>query len=334
MEKVMIIAEAGVNHNGNLETAIKLVDTAKAAGADAVKFQIFHPDRLTAKTAKKAEYQELTTGNTETQYEMLKKLVLQKQDFISLYEYCSKKNIIFMASAFDLESIDFLNDLGTTIFKIPSGEITNYLYLEKIASLHKKILLSTGMASLEEIKDALGVIDGTDVHDTHIVLLHCVSAYPAAMEEMNLKAMNTLKNIFHKDVGLSDHSLGIETAVAAVALGAKVIEKHITLDKNMIGPDHSMSLDPIELGDLVKAVRNVEKAMGNGIKEPSLQEMENRKYVRKSLVAARNISKGEPYTLENLDAKRPGEGISPMNIKQLLGKKANRDYREDEQIEE
>ncbi len=334
MGKIMIIAEAGINHNGDIGTAFKMVDAAREAGADAVKFQIYKTKDMIVRTAKKAKYQRSGTGDSESQYDMLKKYALKKKDFAALYDYCRDEDIIFMASAFDLDSIEFLHELGVDICKIPSGEITNYFYLKKIASWNKKILLSTGMSAMREIKDALTVLETESKNEPDITLLHCVSVYPVPMEAVNLKVLYTLKEAFHKKVGLSDHSLGMETAIAAAALGASVIEKHFTLDKKMEGPDHGMSLDKKELGDLVRAVRNVETAMGNGEKIPTKEELENCRYVRKSLVALKNIKKGEVFTVDNLGAKRPGDGISPMKIKELLGKRANRDFKEDEMIKE
>lgn len=327
----MIIAEAGVNHNGNLNLAKKMVDAASEAGADAIKFQTFKTENLVVRTAKKAEYQILHTGNTLSQYEMLKKLELDQVAFSELFKYCIMKNIKFISSPFDLDSIDFLDALGIDTFKIPSGEITNYLYLKKIATLNKKIILSTGMATMDEIKEALDVLKG---NSESLILLHCTTSYPALMQDVNLKAMCTMKRIFHKEVGYSDHTVGIEAAVAAVALGACVIEKHFTLDMSLPGPDHRMSLEPDELKKLIQAIRNVEQALGDGLKRPTSVELLNRKFVRKSLVAAKTIKQGEIFSEDNVCAKRPGDGISPMMWNKLKGCPAKRNYEKEERIDE
>ncbi len=327
----MIIAEAGVNHNGNLDKAKQLVDVAAVAGADAIKFQTFQVEDMVVHTAKKAKYQILHTGNDLTQFEMLKELELDRLAFKDLSQYCRMKRIEFMSSPFDTESIEFLDKIGLGIFKIPSGEITNYSYLKKIAALNKRIILSTGMATVEEVAEAIDLLSEST---GDITLLHCTSSYPTAMEDVNLKAMCTLKQLFHKKVGFSDHTLGIEASIAAVALGASVIEKHITLDNSMPGPDHKMSLEPDELKRLVKAIRNVEQALGDGIKSPTDGELKNREFVRKSLVAARDIRKGEVFTKDNLCAKRAGYGISPMGLNELIGRNATRNYEKDERIDE
>lgn len=327
----MIIAEAGVNHNGNLNLAKKMVDAASEAGADAIKFQTFKTENLVVRTAKKAEYQILNTGNTLSQYEMLKELELDQVAFSELFKYCIMKNIKFISSPFDLDSIDFLDALGLDTFKIPSGEIINYLYLKKIATLNKKIILSTGMATMDEIKEALDVLKG---NSESLILLHCTTSYPALMQDVNLKAMCTMKRIFHKEVGYSDHTVGIEAAVAAVALGACVIEKHFTLDRSLPGPDHRMSLEPDELKKLIQAIRNVEQALGDGLKRPTSVELLNRKFVRKSLVAAKAIKQGEIFSEDNVCAKRPGDGISPMMWNKLKGCPAKRNYEKEERIDE
>ena len=329
--KVMIIAEAGVNHNGNINLAKKMVDVASEAGADAIKFQTFRTEYLAVQTAKKAEYQILNTGNNSSQFEMLKELELNEASFKELFEYCIVKNIKFISSPFDLESIEFLDELGLDTFKIPSGEITNYLYLKKIATLNRKIILSTGMATLDEIKDALEILKE---NSEKLILLHCTSSYPTSMQDVNLKAMCTMKRIFNKEVGYSDHTLGVEVAVAAVALGAGVIEKHFTLDRSLPGPDHRMSLEPNEFKKLVEAIRNIEQALGDGIKKPSTTELVNREFVRKSIVAARVIRQGEIFSDNNLCAKRPGNGVSPMRLNSFLGCSAKRSYEKDERIDE
>jgi len=331
MNKIMIIAEAGVNHNGDINTAKRLIDAASAIGADAVKFQTFKTERLAVFDAGKADYQMQNTGHSLTQFDMLKELELSWNDFEELYHYCTMKKIRFLSSPFDEESIDFLDRLGVDTIKIPSGEITNYPYLQRTASLKKPVILSTGMATVEEIDQALELLNKSG---QEIILLHCSSAYPTPMEAVNLKAMNTLKQMFNKKTGYSDHTLGIEVSIAAAALGACVIEKHMTLDKTMPGPDHKISLEPDEFRRLVVSVRNIEQALGNGIKEPAEAERKNRDFVRKYLVAAKEIKKGEAFTPDNLCAKRCGPGISPMRINDLLGKPAQRDYLKDERIGE
>ncbi len=328
-----IIAEAGVNHNGSIELAKKLIDVAVEAGADAVKFQTFKAEKVISKFAQKAEYQKKTTDSQESQLEMVKKLELSFENFVELKKYCDERNIIFLSTPFDIESARFLYELGLEIFKIPSGEITNYLLLREIGSFNKKIILSTGMADLGEIEDAIDLLVASGTIRENITLLHCTTEYPAPIEEVNLKAILTLKEAFKLPVGYSDHTPGIEITIAAVAMGATVIEKHFTLDKNLPGPDHKSSLEPDELKLMVKAIRNVEKALGNGIKKPSPSELKNRDVARKSIVAARKIKKGEIFTEENLTVKRPGTGISPMRWKEIIGKMANRDYEEDEVIE-
>jgi N,N'-diacetyllegionaminate synthase len=327
----MMIAEVGVNHNGDVGTAKKLIDAACEAGADAVKFQIFKTEYLAVLDAKKAQYQVHNTGNEKSQFEMLKELELSEEDFRELFSYCSIKNMKFLASPFDEKSADFLGGLGVEIIKIPSGEITNYMYLKKIASLNKQIIMSTGMATIQEIAEALAILNE---NKQKVILLHCTSSYPTPMQEVNLNAMQTLKRTFHKEVGYSDHTPGIEVSIAAATLGACVIEKHITLDKNSPGPDHSASLEPDEFKKMVQAVRNIEQALGNGRKRPTDKELKNREYVRKSLVASRIIKKGEIFAADNLCAKRAGYGVSPMKMKELLGTKAKRDYETDERIDE
>lgn len=333
MLKVFIIAEAGVNHNGDIKLAKKMVDMAKEAGVDAVKFQAFNPDKITTKFTIKAPYQIKTTAKNESQYQMLKKLALKSSDYKLLMDYCQRKKLIFIASAFDLESIDMLNSLGLEIFKIPSGEITNFPYLKKIGRLKKKVIMSTGMANLGEIEDALEILISSGTKKDNITVLHCNTEYPTAYEDVNLTAMLTMKEAFKVKVGYSDHTLGIEVPIAAVALGAVVIEKHFTLNRNMEGPDHRASLELHELKNMVKSIRNIELALGDGIKKPSESERSNIKIVRKSIVAKRGIKKGEILTEDNITVKRAGEGISPMRWNEIVGRKALKDFKKDELIE-
>ena len=331
--KTFIIAEAGVNHNGSLELAQKMIDAAVDAGADAVKFQTFKAEKVVSKYAQKAEYQKKATTVDESQLEMIKKLELDAATHRILIDYCTKKNIRFLSPPFDLGSIDLLNELGLNIFKIPSGEITNLPYLRKIGALKKEIILSSGMADLGEIKDALAVLIGAGTKLKDITVLHCNTEYPTPIEDANLKAMLTIKAAFPGvNIGYSDHTLGIEIPVAAVAMGATIIEKHFTLDKNMEGPDHKASLEPNELKAMVHAIRNVEKALGSGIKKPSHSELKNKPIARKSLLAAKSILKSEVFTQENLTVKRPGTGISPMRWDEVIGKQASKDYQQDELI--
>ncbi|MCR5289222.1 MAG: N-acetylneuraminate synthase [Treponema sp.] len=330
MSRTLIIAEAGVNHNGSLETAKELVRTAKACGADIVKFQTAKLDSLVSKFAQMANYQKKNTGKVESQKEMLSKLLLSFGDFKELAEYCKEIGITFLSTPFDIESIHFLNDM-LDIWKVPSGEITNYPYLVEIAKTKKKIILSTGMSDMEEIREALNLLKENGAND--ITLLHCTTEYPAPFEEVNLNVMKTLKSEFGCKVGYSDHTKGIEVSLAAVAMGAEVIEKHFTLDCNMEGPDHKASLEPDELKALVDGIRNIEKAKGISVKKPTISEIKNRVVARKSIVAARNIKKGERFSIENLTTKRPGNGISPMRWNEIIGMTAKRDFIEDELIE-
>jgi len=330
---VFIIAEAGVNHNGSLELAKKMIYVAKEAGADAIKFQTFKAEKVISKYAQKADYQKRTTRTNESQLEMVKRLELDVQTHRELIDYCKEKDILFLSSPFDLDSIDLLDQLGLKIFKIPSGEITNLPYLRKIGKLKKTVILSTGMADLGEIEDALDILTEADTKKDQITILHCNTEYPTPYEDVNLKAMLTIRDAFKIKVGYSDHTLGIEVPIAAVALGAKVIEKHFTLDKNMEGPDHKASLDPNELKQMVKSLRNIEKSLGDGIKKPSQSEMKNKPIVRKSIVAAKEIKKGEVFTTENLLIKRPGNGISPMRWEEIVGKVSKKDYQHDQLIE-
>jgi len=330
MNKTFIIAEAGVNHNGSLELAKKMIDAAVEAGADAVKFQTFKAGRIISRHAPKAEYQKKTTTANESQLEMVKKLELDAVAHQTLIAYCKKRNIQFLSTPFDLESIDLLNELGLDIFKIPSGDITNLPYLRKIGVLKKEIIFSTGMADLGEIEDALDVLTAAGTKLKDVTVLHCNTEYPTPFEDVNLKAMETIALKFGVRVGYSDHTLGIEVPVAAVAMGATVIEKHFTLDKNMKGPDHKASLGPDELKTMVHAIRNIEKALGSGIKKPSSSELKNKPIARKSIVAAQAIATGEKFTNDNLTVKRPGTGVSPMLWDKVIGQVAQKDYEEDE----
>ena len=331
MSKIFIIAEAGVNHNGNIKLAKKLIDAAKNAGTDAVKFQTFKAECLVSNLAQKADYQKQATPTNETQLEMLKKLELSFDDFKDLKKYCQEMKLLFLSTPFDLESIDFLESLEMPLYKVPSGEITNLPYLMKIASTGKPVIMSTGMSDMEEVGLALEVL--LDHGAGTITLLHCNTQYPTPFEDANIKAMVTLKERFGLAIGYSDHTLGIEAPIAAVALGATVIEKHFTLNKNMEGPDHKASLDPRELQAMVTSIRNIEVALGEGIKQPSHSETPNKEVARKSIVAKKNILKGEIFTEENLTVKRPGSGISPMKWFEVLGISAKRDYCEDELIQ-
>ena len=331
MGHVCIIAEAGVNHNGDFALAKQMVDVAKEAGVDYIKFQTFVPEKLVSKFAEKADYQKETTGAGESQLQMLQKLTLTNDNFKDLKEYCQEVDIGFISTPFDLESIDFLESFDMDLWKIPSGEVTNLPYLEKIAKTGRKVVMSTGMCETQEIKDAVKVLESNG--SGKIILLHCNTQYPTPFEHVNLSAMKTINEETGKEVGYSDHTQGIEVPIAAVAMGATVIEKHFTLDKEMEGPDHKASLNPQELKAMVEAIRHIEMATGDGIKEPSLSEKANKAVARKSIVAARNIKQGEILTEENLTVKRPGSGISPMRWHELLGTNAVRDFMEDELIE-
>ena len=330
MKKVMIIAEAGVNHNGDISLAKKLVDVAVEAKADIVKFQTFKAENIVTDEAPKATYQKETTDSNESQYRMLKKLELNVEEHKALIAYCKEKDILFLSTPFDLESIDLLNDLGIEMFKIPSGELTNLPYLEKIGAKRKRAILSTGMSTIDEVEEAIRILNNQGTTD--ITLLHCTTQYPTPMEDVNLKAMFTMKERFGLEVGYSDHTEGIEVPIAAVAMGATVIEKHFTLDKNMEGPDHRASLEPNELIKMVQAIRNIEKALGNGEKVPSKCELQNKEIVRKSIVAKVSIQEGELFSEDNLTVKRPGSGISPMRWHEVLGRRATKNYVKDEMI--
>lgn len=330
--KTFIIAEAGVNHNGNLDIAKKMVDVAVDSGADAIKFQTFKAEKIVTDTTPKAKYQIDNMGTSESQFEMLRKLELSIEAHKELFSYCKKKNIIFMSTPFDEESADMLDNLGINIFKIPSGEITNKPLIQHIAKKNKPIILSTGMSYLGEIEDALNVLTKSGTPKENIIVLHCNTEYPTPFEDVNLNAMLTIRDAFKVKVGYSDHTSGIEVPIAAVALGAYVIEKHFTLDKNLPGPDHKASLEPKELKTMVEAIRNIEKALGDGVKKPSPSELKNKMIVRKSIVAAKPIKDSEIFTADNLTVKRPGTGISPMRWDEIIETKTKRDYQEDELI--
>ncbi|ADL33176.1 N-acetylneuraminate synthase NeuB1 [Butyrivibrio proteoclasticus B316] len=330
MNDTIIIAEAGVNHNGNIEIAKKLIVKAKECGADIVKFQTAKLDSLVSKTAKMAEYQKENIGKEESQKEMLSKLLLSFETFEELADYCKEVGIQFLSTPFDIESIQFLDSMQN-IWKVPSGEITNYPYLVEIARTGKDIILSTGMSTLQEVEDALNVLRQNGASE--IILLHCTTNYPTPMQDVNLRAMLTLKEKFGCKIGYSDHTQGIEVPIAAVALGATVIEKHFTLDKNMEGPDHKASIEPDEFAQMVKSIRNIEKALGNGEKTPSQSEIANIAVARKSIIALKEIKAGEVFSEENITTKRPGTGINPMRWNEILGQKAKRDFAEDELIE-
>ncbi len=332
MKRIFIIAEAGVNHNGEINIAKKLIDAAAEAGADAVKFQTFKAKKLVSKNTQKAEYQKQTTEKDESQFDMIKKLELDKAAHEELIAYCKLKNIMFMSTPFDSDSIELLNNFGMTIFKIPSGEITNLPYLRQIGRLGKKVILSTGMADIGEIEDAINILIESGTSKDDITMLHATTEYPAPIEDVNLKAMITIGETFDISYGYSDHTPGIEIPIAAAALGASVIEKHFTLGRNMEGPDHKASLEPDELKAMIKAIRNIEKALGNGIKKPSPSELKNKEIARKSIVAAAVIKKGEIFTENNITVKRPGNGISPMKWDEIIGTAAQKDYEEDELI--
>ncbi|MFT4847965.1 MAG: N,N'-diacetyllegionaminate synthase [Sediminicola sp.] len=323
MSKVLLIAEAGVNHNGDIQLAKRLIDVAVDAGVDIVKFQTFKADKLVSKAAKKAEYQTRNIGDTDdSQYNMLKKLELSHENHIELMSYCKERNIQFFSTAFDTEGLDYLNSLGFERFKVPSGEITNYPYLKKLAEIGKPVILSTGMANIQDIEAAVRVLTSESLLKENITVLHCNTEYPTPMEDVNLLAMNEIKYQIGVEVGYSDHTLGIEVPIAAVALGAKVIEKHFTLDRNLPGPDHRASLEPLELKAMVMAIRNIEQAIsGSGVKNPSLSETKNLSIVRKSIHLKFNKKAGEIIDETDIMILRPGHGISPMMINEVIGKK-------------
>lgn len=331
---VKIIAEVGINHCGKLKIAKELVDVAADAGANIVKFQTFKTKDLVTRDAKKAEYQIMKTKSLQTsQYEMLLNLELSEQMHYELIEHCKLKNIEFLSTSFDIESAKFLKSIKQEIFKIPSGEITNYPYLNEIGSYSKKIFLSTGMCNLGEIETALNVLIDAGTNKDLITVLHCNTEYPTPFEDVNLRAMQTIGNSLGVKYGYSDHTLGIEVPIAAVALGATVIEKHLTLDRKMEGPDHAASIEPVEFSDMIKAIRNIEQSLGSSIKKISKSEKKNIEIVRKSLVAKKNIKKGEFFSKKNLTTKRPGNGISPMFWNNFIGKISQKSYEKDELIE-
>ena len=334
MKKVIIIAEAGVNHNGDINLAKKLIDVAVDAGVDYVKFQTFIAENIVSKDAAKADYQKSTTGENESQLQMLKKLELSHDQHQELIYYCNQKNISFFSTAFDLESLVYLKELGLTMVKIPSGEITNLPFLRKAAELFSKVIISTGMSTLKDIENALDVFLTSGVKREAIYILHCNTEYPTPMQDVNLKAILSIQKEFGVNVGYSDHTLGIEVPIAAVALGAKVIEKHFTLDRTLPGPDQLASLEPEELKAMVASIRNIELAIsGNGMKEPSSSELNNIEIARKSIVAKTAINKGEIFSESNITTKRPGNGISPMLWDKVIGQVAQKDFLEDELIE-
>lgn len=330
--RTLIIAEAGVNHNGDIKLAKLLIDAAAEAGADLVKFQTFNADRLVTRTAKKADYQNQATDKKESQYEMLRQLELSPEMHVELIAHCASRNIGFFSTGFDIESIDLLLSLGQDHFKIPSGEITNLPYLRHIGRLGKDVIFSTGMASMGEIEAAIDVLERAGTSRANITVLHCTTEYPTPMVEVNLRAMQSIQMAFGVAVGYSDHTTGIEVAIAAVALGATVIEKHFTLDRNMLGPDHKASLEPAELKDMVVAIRNIELALGDGIKRLTPSEAKNRAVARKSLVAGRPIKMGEVFSAQNITTKRPGTGVSPMRWDEVIGQFAQKNYKKDDLI--
>jgi len=329
---ILIIAEAGVNHNGDIEIAKRLIDVAADSGADLVKFQTFSAERLATQSAPKADYQNQTTNQTESQFAMLKKLELRSELHKVLIDHCQQRNIGFFSTGFDIQNLDYLASLGAELFKVPSGEVTNLPYLRHVGGFGKPVILSTGMATLGEIEAALEVLEAAGTPRTQITVLHCNTEYPTPMQDVNLRAMCGIRDGFGVAVGYSDHTAGIEVPIAAVALGATVIEKHLTLDRNLPGPDHKASLEPDEFAAMVRAIRNIEQAMGDGIKRPSPSETKNKPIVRKSLVAAIPIHAGERFTPENVTAKRPGTGISPMRWDEVIGRVAGRDFAADELI--
>ncbi|WP_428741972.1 N-acetylneuraminate synthase [Tenacibaculum sp.] len=329
MNRTLIIAEAGVNHNGDINLAEKLIDVAAEAGVDYVKFQTFKASKLVTKKAKRAEYQDVNTKNNDSQFEMLKKLELSQEDHLHLIEYCKNKSVKFLSTGFDFESVDFLYEIGIRLAKIPSGEITNLPYLIKIAGLFPEVILSTGMADIKEIKDAVEVLLKGGVEKDKLTILHCNTEYPTPMSDVNLKAMLHIKKELGANVGYSDHTLGIEVPIAAVALGAKVIEKHFTLNRNMEGPDHKASLEPDELKLMVDSIRNIEKALdGSEIKEPSNSELKNKEIARKSIHLRNALKANSIIKKDDIISLRPGDGISPMNWNQVIGKKTIKDLSE------
>lgn len=331
-KRVFIIAEVGVNHNGSIEIAFDLIDAATEAGADAVKFQTFKAEEVATLQTPKAPYQIESTDSSESHLEMIKKYEFGEEEHRLLFEHCKKKKIMFLSSPFDEISVSLLDKMGLEILKIPSGEITNLPYLRKIGKLNKNIILSTGMANLMEVEEALDVLVSSGTVKENITVLHCNSAYPTPFEDVNLQAMVTLRDRLNIKVGYSDHTMGIEVAIAAAAMGAVVIEKHITLDRNMEGPDHKVSLEPPKLKTLVDAIRIIEKSIGNGVKKPTNSELKNIHVIRKSIVAATAIKKGTILTNKNITTKRPALGINPMQWDEVIGRKASKDFKKDELI--
>jgi len=333
MNKTIIIAEAGVNHNGNIETAKRLIDVASDAGVDYVKFQTFKANKIVIKQAKRADYQNKNTKNLDTQYEMLKKLELNEDSHHLLIKYCNDKGIKFLSTGFDLDSLEFLHKIGIRLAKIPSGEITNYPYLKKVAQLFSEVVLSTGMSDMDDINKALAILLKFGVKKENIIILHCNTEYPTPMTDVNLKAMLHIQKELDVKIGYSDHTLGIEVPIAAVALGAILIEKHFTLDRSLPGPDHRASLEPNELKHMVKSIRNIEKALsGSEIKEPSKSELKNKQIIRKSIVAIKPIAIGETFNNNNIGTKRPGTGISPINWESVIGQVSKDNFEQDELI--
>ena len=331
--KTLIIAEAGVNHNGDINIAKELIKEAALAGADIVKFQSFNADSLVIDDAPKAQYQIDSSSDNDTSYQMLKKLELSQNDHIKLINQCKSQNIEFLSTAFDINNLNFLIELNMNRIKIPSGEITNLPYLEYVASFDIPVILSTGMADIDEIKDATNILLSNKLKKRNLSILHCTSQYPAPFKEINLNAIPVLKNLFDVNIGYSDHTLGIEAAIAAVALGAKIIEKHITLDTNFDGPDHKASITPTEFRKMVSAIRNIEQGLGDGHKIPSIEEIKMRNVARKSIIASKKIEKGEMLSFDNVFIMRPGNGISPMEIKKVIGTKAVKAFDKNEYIE-
>ena len=332
--RTLIIAEAGVNHNGEMRLAKKLIDAAVEAGVDYIKFQTFSADRIVTRTASKAHYQKSSSDSYESQYEMLKRLELSYEMHLELIEYCDQQSIKFLSTGFDIESVKLLVELGQQLIKIPSGEITNLPLLRYVGSLNLPVILSSGMSTLAEIGDALSILEESGLGRNQVVVLHCTTEYPTPFNEVNLAAMANIRRTFGVKVGYSDHTSGTEVSIAAVALGACVIEKHFTMDRLLVGPDHKASLQPDELASLVSGIRNVETSIGSEVKEPTASEIKNITTARKSLVAGENIKKGELLSVNNVVVKRPGGGISPMHWDRLIGEIAVRDYLADEMIDQ
>ena len=332
--RTLIIAEAGVNHNGDIKLAKQLIDIAADSGADYVKFQTFSADRLVTESADKAEYQKQFVDSSESQYEMLKRLELSVEMHFELIEHCDRRLIKFLSSGFDNQSVELLIGLGVDLIKIPSGEVTNLPFLRYVGSLGLPVILSSGMSTMKDVSDALSILEKTGLRRDQITVLHCTTEYPTPMDEVNLRAMSSIRKTLGVAVGYSDHTMGIEVSIAAAALGASVIEKHFTIDRSLPGPDHKASLEPIEFSAMVKAIRNVEVALGSDVKEPSISEIKNMRIVRKSILAGRKIEAGEILSSLNLVVKRPGDGVSPMNWDNLIGQFASREYLPGEKIDQ